>query len=52
MLTTLQSDDMNAVNSFEKPMSISPMSKEVDIKDRVLSLPLSASSFSVIRLKL
>ena len=52
MLTTLQSDDMNAVNSFEKPMSISPMSKEVDIKDSVLSLPLSASSFSVIRLKL
>ncbi len=52
MLTYLRSDDMNEVNSFEKPVAVAPISKQVDVKDKVLTLPLSASSFSVIRMKL
>jgi alpha-L-arabinofuranosidase len=51
-ITVLQSNDMNEVNSFEKPMAITPEVKEAEVKNKLLGTTLPASSFSVIRLKL
>ncbi len=51
-ITVLQSDDMNAVNSFEVPMAIKPVDKQVQVSGKRLQLDLSANSFSVIRVAL
>ncbi|MES2373900.1 MAG: alpha-L-arabinofuranosidase C-terminal domain-containing protein [Bacteroidota bacterium] len=50
--TVIRSDDMNGVNSFEKPMSIVPVTKVADVTNKILSTNLSPNSFTVIRLKL
>ena len=52
VLTYLQSADMNEVNSFEKPLAVSPVTKEVAVKNKVLAATLLPNSFSVIRIKL
>ena len=51
-LTYLRSDDMNEVNSFEKPVAIVPVSKEVEVRNKTLNIILLPNSFSVIRFKL
>ena len=51
-ITTLHSDDMNAVNSFAQPFFISPVTNELHLNGKQLSLVLSASSFSVIKIPL
>jgi alpha-L-arabinofuranosidase len=51
-ITYLSSDDMNEVNSFEKPLAVAPVIKEVEVKNKVLSAILLPNSFSVIRIKL
>ncbi len=51
-ISYLQSNDMNEVNSFEKPLAIAPGTKEVVVKDKVFSATLLPNSFSVIRIKL
>jgi alpha-N-arabinofuranosidase len=48
----LKSDEMNDVNSFEKPVAIVPVSKDAEVKNRSLGVSLPANSFSVIRFKL
>lgn len=51
-LTYLRHDDMNAVNSFGKPLEVAPVSKEAEVKNKVLNTTLLSNSFSVIRIKL
>jgi alpha-L-arabinofuranosidase len=43
---------MNDVNSFEKPLAVAPVTKEVAVKNKVLNATLLPNSFSVIRIKL
>lgn len=50
--TYLHSDDMNAVNSFGMPLEVAPVSKEVEVKNKVLNTILLPNSFSVIRVTL
>ncbi len=52
VLTYLQSNDMNEVNSLEKPLAVAPLTKEVEVKNKVLRATLLPNSFSVIRIKL
>lgn len=51
-VTTLQSNDLNMVNSIESPKNISPQVSEVEVKGRQLNLSLSPYSFTVIHIKL
>jgi alpha-N-arabinofuranosidase len=51
-MNVLRSDEMNAVNSFEQPFAIVPVSREVDVKNKILETKLSPYSFSVIKIKL
>jgi alpha-N-arabinofuranosidase len=52
MVTTLQSNDPNAVNSIESPKYVSPQTSETDIKGKQLNLILSPYSFTVVRVKM
>ena len=51
-LTTLQSDDLNSVNSFEAPLAVSPVKSAVTVKDNHIKLTLKPYSFNVIRVKM
>jgi len=51
-LIILKSDDLNKVNSLEKPFAISPIEQELIIKGKSLSQILAPFSFSIIRIKL
>ena len=51
-LTTLQSDDPDAVNSLDEPMKISPQKSEAAIIGDVVKLTLKPYSFNVIRVPL
>jgi len=51
-LTYLRSDDLNDVNSFEKPTTVVPMNKEVIVKNKILNATLLPNSFFVFRIKL
>jgi len=52
MVTTLQSNDLNAANSFDEPMLISPKESEVGIRGNHLTVTSMPYSFAVIRIKL
>jgi len=47
----MQSNDLDAVNSFASPLNISPRLKSVDVKGPTFSLEAQPYSFSVIRVK-
>ena len=51
-VTTLQSNDLNTVNSIESPKNISPLVSEAEIKSRQLNLVLGPYSFTVIHIKM
>ena len=51
-MSVLSNNDMNGVNSFEQPLAIVPVNKEVEVKNKILNTTVSPNSFSVIRLKL
>ena len=51
-VTVLQRDDMNAVNSFELPMNISPVEGKLVLKGKRLQMDLVGNSLSVIRVPL
>ena len=51
LLTTLQSDDLNSVNSFSQPQNVAPKESSVAIKGNKINLTSLPYSFSVIRLK-
>lgn len=49
--TVLASSDLDAVNSFENPKSIAPVTKEFVVNGRTLKATLLPNSFTVIRLQ-
>jgi alpha-N-arabinofuranosidase len=51
-LITLQSDDLNAMNSFEKPMNVAPKEDAISVKGKQISLTLKPYSVNVIRIKM
>lgn len=51
-VTSLQSNDLNAVNSLKNPVTIAPATKELTVQNKLLHMQLQPNSFSVIRLAL
>lgn len=51
-LTVLQSNDLNAMNSFDNPLNVAPKESSVPVKGKKIKLVLPAYSFTVIRVKL
>ncbi|HEX5151408.1 MAG TPA: alpha-L-arabinofuranosidase C-terminal domain-containing protein [Parafilimonas sp.] len=51
-VTTLQSNDLDAINSIGSPKYVSPQTSETDIKSKQVSLTLSPYSFTVVRIKM
>jgi len=51
-LTTLQSDDLDGVNSIANPAAISPKTQPITINGNTISLVVKQYSFSVIKVKL
>jgi alpha-N-arabinofuranosidase len=51
-LITLQSDDLNSMNSFENPMSVAPKEDVISVKGKQISLTLKPYSINVIRVKM
>lgn len=51
-ITVIKSDDLNAVNSFEQPFFIVPVSKEASVKKGKLDVSLPPYSFSVIKVRI
>lgn len=52
IVTTLQSNDLNMVNSIESPKNISPQVSEAEVTGRQLNLALRPYSFTVIHIKM
>ena len=52
-LILMLNENLNAVNSFENAINVSPIEKElnIDIKKKMISITLPAQSFSVYRFK-
>jgi alpha-L-arabinofuranosidase len=51
-ITTLQSSDLDAVNSIESSQTISPQTNEIDIRNKQFNITLSPYSFTVVRVKM
>ncbi len=51
-LITLQSDDLNAMNSFENPMNVSPKEENIAIKKEGINLTVKPYSFTIVRVKM
>ncbi|MFN4254788.1 MAG: alpha-L-arabinofuranosidase C-terminal domain-containing protein [Saprospiraceae bacterium] len=49
-LTVLKSENPEAVNSLDQPMSVAPTETSIEFRDKKVSVSLAANSFSVIRL--
>lgn len=50
-LITLQSDDLNAMNSFENPMKISPKEESISIRNNNINIVLLPYSFTIIKIE-
>ncbi len=51
-ISTLQSNNLDAVNSIEAPKNVSPQTTEADVKNKQLNLSLSPYSFTIVRVKM
>lgn len=51
-VTTLASNNLDQMNSFENPSAISPVESQSEVKNKKIRLLLRAQSFSVIRVKI
>jgi alpha-L-arabinofuranosidase len=51
-LIQLQHANLDAENTFEQPLNVAPVEKEIKVRGRKLQLGIPAWSFSVIRLKI
>jgi len=51
-LTVLSSDDLDMVNSFEKPDAIAPVTSQVAIRNKTVNLSLNPYSVNVMRVRL
>ena len=45
-------NNLNQVNSFDAPMTVSPVESSISIKGKKISIGLAANSFTVIRVKM
>lgn len=52
ILTTLHSNDLNSINSFDHPLNVSPKETSIALKGNVVNLTSLPYSFSVIRIKM
>ena len=52
LVTTLQSDDLNSVNSFNQPQNVVPKESTIAIKGNKINLTSLPYSFSVIKVKM
>jgi alpha-L-arabinofuranosidase len=50
-LITLQSNDLEAVNSLDKPSVIAPIEQAIDVKGKNITLSLAPYSFSIVKVK-
>jgi alpha-N-arabinofuranosidase len=50
-LITLKSDQLDAVNSFDKPQLISPSEQDFAVKGKKVSISLAPNSFSILKIK-
>ncbi len=50
-LVLLKSDQLDAVNSFDKPQLISPTELDFALKGKKASVPLAPNSFSILKIK-
>lgn len=48
----LQNDDLEAINTLDTPSVVAPIEKEIDLKNKIVSLDLKRYSFSVIKVKM
>ncbi len=51
-LTTLQSDDLKAMNGFENPMNVAPKEEAIKINGKQLNMTLKPYSFTIVRVKM
>jgi alpha-N-arabinofuranosidase len=51
-ITTLRSNDLDAVNSIESPKNISPKTNEINVKGKQVSLTLNPYSLTIVRVKM
>jgi len=51
-ITSLQSDDLNAVNSIAEPKAVSPQEQQANLSGNTLKLVLKPYSFNVIRIRI
>ncbi len=51
-LTVLSSDDLDLVNSFERPDAIAPVISQVAIRNKTIDLPMNPYSVNVMRVRL
>jgi len=52
LVTTLQSDDLNGINTFSQPQNVAPKETSVAIKGNKINLTSLPYSFSVIKIKM
>ncbi len=52
LVTTLQSDDLNSMNSFSQPQNVAPKESAIGVKGNKINLTSLPYSFSVIRIKM
>jgi len=50
-LFILKSDNPEAVNSLDQPMTVSPIESAIEVRDKKAAVVLAANSFTVIRVK-
>jgi alpha-N-arabinofuranosidase len=51
-LTVLSSDDLDLVNSFERPDAIAPVISQVAVRNKTIDLPMNPYSVNVMRVRL
>ena len=52
LLTVLQSDDLNTMNTFDQPQNVAPKESPIEVKGKKILLNSAPYSFSVIRVKM
>ncbi len=51
LLTVLQSEDLNSMNTFDQPQNVAPKESSIEVEGKKILLNSAPYSFSVIRVK-
>lgn len=51
-LTVLKSDNLDAVNSFDEPRKVAPITSGIEVKNKAVNVTVAPYSFSVVRIKM